>query len=178
MKLVQTLAFGVALLGSGAALAQPAAPPAAGPSPGARMFELMDANRDGRVSWDESWAFATSRFNTADADRSGGVTLQEFGTMRLTGRPDAAARTPRPGQAERTERMRGAMFRGFDANSDGVVTLVEIQPFAQARFRAMDANGDGAITRDELPRRGPRGGHHRGHRGERGAPAAPAAPAQ
>lgn len=177
MKLVPTLALGVALLGSGAALAQPAGP---GPSPGARMFELMDNDHNGRISWDESWAFATSRFNAADADRSNGLTLQEFGTMRfMGGRVDVpASPAPRPGQAERMEQMRGAMFRSFDANGDGIVTLTEIQPFAQARFRAMDANSDGSITRDELPRRGP-SGHHRGQqRGERGAPAAPAAPAQ
>ena len=48
-------------------------------------------------------------------------------------------------------RMVGMMFRGLDANRDGVVTLEEIRPMAEARFRAFDANGDGAVTRDELP---------------------------
>ncbi|MDB5380330.1 MAG: hypothetical protein JWR00_4776 [Rubritepida sp.] len=179
MKLVQTLAFGVALLGSGAALAQPAPPPPGGPAPSARMFEQMDANHDGRVTWEESWAFITSRFNAADADHSGGLTLQEFGQMRVGMRPEGAppARTPSPERTERMERMRAAMFRSLDANSDGIITLAEIQPFAQAHFRAMDANGDGAVTRDELPQHGPREGHRRGERAAPGAPAAPAAPA-
>jgi Ca2+-binding EF-hand superfamily protein len=61
------------------------------------------------------------------------------------------------------EQRRGMMFRAMDANSDGQVTLAEVQPFAQARFRAMDANADGAVTREELPQRG-HGHHHRGPR--------------
>lgn len=194
MRLAQTLAFGVALLGSGVALAQPAAPPAAAaptataptaatsaaPAPGGRLFALMDANHDGRVTWDEAWTFITARFNTADADHSGGLTLQEFSTLRMGHRPEGRpeGRDGRRGgpAPERMEAMRSAMFRSLDANSDGVVTLAEIQPFAQARFRALDANGDGAVTRDELPRHGRHDRHH-GHRGERGERAAPAAPA-
>jgi hypothetical protein len=42
-----------------------------------------------------------------------------------------------------------ARFRALDADSNGQVTLVEVQPVAAAFFRAVDANGDGAITRDE-----------------------------
>ena len=58
------LTLGAALLAAAPALAQPAPP--AGPQGGAaggpgprggieRMFERLDANRDGRVSWDEVW---------------------------------------------------------------------------------------------------------------------------
>ncbi|MDB5411786.1 MAG: hypothetical protein JWR10_121 [Rubritepida sp.] len=180
MKLARTFVFSAALLASGAALAQPATPPPSAPNPGARMFETMDANHDGRITWDEAWAFVTARFNTADADHSGGLTLQEFGTIRMMGRPDAPGRpAPSPDRAARMDQMRAGMFRSLDANSDGSVTLIELQPFAEARFRAADANGDRAITRDELPQHGPRDGH-RGHhpRGERPAPAAPATPAR
>lgn len=185
MKAAATLGLGLALLGAGAALAQPAAPPAApqattdarpdrGPRAdrGARMFELIDANRDGRITWEESWTFVTTRFNTADADRSGGLSIEEFAALRV--RPSDAP-APRPEYAGRMEQMRGAMFRGLDADRNGQITLIEIRPMVEARFRAMDANGDNVVARDELPQRGPH--QHRGPRaeGQRGEPATPPA---
>lgn len=178
MKTAATLGLGLALLGAGAALAQPMAPaaPATGDARpdrgprgdgGLRMFELIDTNRDGRVVWEEAWVFVTTRFNAADADRSGGLSLEEFATLRA--RP-ADAPAPRPEHAQRMEQMRGAMFRGLDADRNGQVTLVEIRPMVEARFRAMDANGDNVVSRDEVPQRGPH--HHRGPRAE-GQPATP-----
>ena len=156
----KTFALGAALLlSAGAAFAQPAAPTGpATPDRGARMFELLDANRDGRVTWDESWAFATTRFSAADADRSGGLSQAEFANLRPR-REGAPA--PRPEWAQRMEQRRAGMFRALDANTDGQVTLAEMQAPAQARFRAMDANADGAVSREELPQR-----MHRGPRPE------------
>jgi hypothetical protein len=184
MKTAATLGIGFALLGAGVALAQPATPPAASPGAGEartergprgdgglRMFELIDTNRDGRVVWDEAWIFVTTRFNTADADRSGGLSLEEFAALRV--RPENAP-APRPEYAQRMEQMRGMMFRGLDADRNGQVTLVEIRPMVEARFRGMDANGDNVVSRDEVPQRGAH--HQRGPRGPQGeAPATPPA---
>jgi Ca2+-binding EF-hand superfamily protein len=166
--------LGAGLLAGGVAFAQaPGGGPGGGPRGdyGARMFERLDTNRDGRITWDESWAVLTERFNAADADRSGGLTLEEFRNLRPQ---REGRRAPEGRRAERMEQRQAAMFRGLDANRDGVVTLEEMRGPAEMRFRMADANGDGAITRDELPR-----GHRHGQRGEgRGqAPAAPAAPA-
>lgn len=185
MKFATTLGLGLALMSTGLAFAQTAAPPATPPAAtdarpdrgprgdrGARMFEMFDANRDGRVTFDESWAFVTTRFAAADVDRSGGLSIEEFATLRMRA---ADAPAPRQKYAERMVQMRGAMFRGLDADRNGQVTLVEIRPMVEARFRAMDVNGDGAVVREEMPQRGHHHGGHHGH-GPRGdAPATPPA---
>jgi len=153
MMTIRAALLGTALLAAAPALAQPAPPPGgpgAGPrgerGPGA-MFGLVDTNKDGKVTWEEGWAFVQQRFAAADPDKDGRLTQQEMEAARLR---------PGPGRPERAEgpqhaRMVGMMFRGLDANRDGVVTLEEIKPMAEARFRAFDANGDGAVTRDEIP---------------------------
>jgi Ca2+-binding EF-hand superfamily protein len=125
--------------------------------PGARMFELLDGHRDGRVTWDETWTFATTRFN-----RGRGRPQRRLAQrVRQSSPPAAKPSAPRPEWAQRMEQRRAGMFRALDANSDGQVTLAEMQGPGQARFRAMDANADGAVTREELPQR-----MHRGSRPE------------
>ncbi|MDO9711234.1 EF-hand domain-containing protein [Paracraurococcus lichenis] len=162
----RTALLGTALLAAAAApaLAQPA-PGQAGPGPrgAGAMFNQFDTNKDGRVTWDEAWAVIQQRFNAADPDHDGSLTQQEMAKARL--RPNATR--PEGGQGPQRERMVGMMFRALDANRDGVVTLEEIRPAAEARFRAFDANGDGAVTRDEVPAP-PR----RQHRGTGGQPPA------
>ncbi|MBY0335476.1 MAG: EF-hand domain-containing protein [Acetobacteraceae bacterium] len=146
---VATLAL--ALLTAGCAAG---GPHGGGPERSAWMFERLDADRDGRVTWAEAWGAAAARFDAADTDRSGGLTLAEFQAQTVP-RPDGAPE-PSARMVERRAERRARRFRALDANQDGQVTLAEMRPFAQARFRAMDANGDGAVTLDELPRRGPR----------------------
>ncbi len=178
MKTFRMALLGTALLAAAPALAQPApapaAPPPAAPGsppgtpPGPRgdradrgpgaMFNQIDTNKDGKVTWDEAWAFIQQRFAAADPDKDGSLTQKEMEAARLRpGRPEGGPMGGHMGGAmggpmgPQRERMVGMMFRGLDANRDGVVTLEEIRPMAEARFRAFDANGDGAVTRDELP---------------------------
>jgi EF hand domain-containing protein len=177
-----------------AVLAQPASPPPAGQQqgrgPGA-LFDTMDANKDGRVAWDEAWAFVQRRFASADADRDGGLTRQEAdalrparrngGDRRQEGSASDTTQAPSPEQQARRARFGDVVFRSVDANRDGRVTLDEVRPVIEARFRGLDANADNAVSRDELPQRrqggGPRpnngGGQGQGGQGGQ-APAAPA----
>ena len=141
------------------ALAQPTAPPDAprGRRDPAQMFNELDTNRDGRVTFDEGWARLQTRFTEADANRDGYLTPEEFRAMR----PGLRREAPTGERAERMQRFAEARFRAADANRDGRVSLEELRPMAEARFRAMDANADSVITPDELPRRG-RGMHRPG----------------
>jgi hypothetical protein len=173
------------------ALAQPgpgtagpgaATPPGGGRGPDARrggmmIFEQVDADRDGRVVWEEAWTYVQRRFGEADRDRDGGLTQEELqGALRLGA---AGPRGPRPAEGAppaappggdaaaaargpRAAEDMGTIFRGLDSDRNGRVTLEEIRPMAEARFRAFDANADNAVSRDEVPqghgRRGPGGG--------------------
>ena len=171
MRSFRLVLLGTAMLASAVlpALAQPApgaAPPAAArPGPGSRgaaaMFARIDANNDGRVTWDEAWAYVQARFAEADSDHDGGVTLAEAEAFRPMGpRPEGAR--PRHAHGPRHAQFEAMMFRMLDADRDGKVTLVELRPAAEARFRGFDANGDNVVTRDELPSPARRGPHRPG----------------
>jgi Ca2+-binding EF-hand superfamily protein len=170
--------LGAGLLAAGVAYAQPGpggGPGAGGPGGGARgdygarMFDRLDTNNDGRITWEEVWGVVTERFNAADTDNTGSLTAEQFRNLwpQRAGGREASGR-----RAERMERRAAAMFRGLDANRDAQVTLEDIRPAVEMRFRMADANADGVITRDELPRRGYRHGPRGEGRGQ--APAAPA----
>jgi len=173
MRKTATAVLGATLLAA-AALPAMAQPP--GSEPGrdpitrraGAMFERIDADRDGRITWDEGWAFVQQRFAAADSNNDGGLTQEEMQAAFMRGRPGRQGQNgaENAGQAEsRRASWSGAMFRALDANRDSRVTLDEVRPAAEARFRAFDANLDNAVSRDELPRR--RHGSH-GHRGRHG----------
>ena len=163
------------------ALAQPATPPA-GAGQGARgpgaLFDEVDANKDGRATWDETWGFVQRRFAAADSDRDGGLTRQEADALRPTGgrREDGGPNrgSPPADQGARRARFGDVIFRSIDANRDGRVTLDEVRPAVEARFRGLDADADNAVTRNELPQRRSGGGpRQNGGQGQGQAPAAP-----
>ena len=154
--MTMTLRLSLAALGglllAGTAVAQPATGGARDASRD-RMWGQLDTNNDGRITRDEGMAWLQGRFQQADTDRDGAISLAEMQAVRGShGTGPAAA----PAQDGRRAEMRAALFRGLDANSDGRVTMDEVRPAVEARFRAADANNDGAVTRDELPGRGAR----------------------
>lgn len=171
------------------AWAQPSTNPPAAAGQGARgqgaLFDEMDANKDGRVAWDEAWGFVQRRFATADADRDGGLTRQEADALRPGGpgrRPEGNAQgggtPPTPDQAARRARFGDVVFRSLDANRDGRVTLDEVRPAVESRFRGLDADADNAVARSELPQRrqGPRQNGPQGQGSQGQGSQTPAAP--
>ena len=57
-----------------------------------RMFDLADANRDGRVSMQEATTAAYQRFDTADLNRDGQLTREERRQSRERSRGQRAPR--------------------------------------------------------------------------------------
>ena len=118
-------AFAVLALASGAALAND--------NRGGRMFDRVDADKDGRISAAEARAFGDQRFQKMDVDGSGTVTLAEM---------EAAVR-------KRQSQRLAKRFENLDVNGDGVVVRAEFDEIGAKRFARMDRNSDGAVTRDE-----------------------------
>jgi len=118
--------------------------PGGGPMMQSRVFDAMDANKDGQVTREEYDAYQAKRFDRFDANKDGKITRDEF--MGHDGGP--------PGRGG----MRDAEFKAYDKNGDGVITREEWNAWAAERFAARDKNGDGKLTRDEM------GPVHRGMR--------------
>ncbi|SOB87573.1 EF hand [Sphingomonas guangdongensis] len=63
-----------------------------------KAYAKLDANGDGRLSFDEWAAKTVAKFTTADRDRSGSLTAAEFATTAVKRSPARARRCP-PQQA-------------------------------------------------------------------------------
>ena len=123
-------------------LAAPALAAPDGPARGERMFERLDANKDGVLTADELGA-RVERLMEADANKDGKLTkaeIRDFHEARM---------------AEHEKR------RFPDENGDGVVSRSEWSKSRDAAFDELDANKDGKLTREELEAAH---GMHRHHR--------------
>ncbi|PTW57626.1 Ca2+-binding EF-hand superfamily protein [Breoghania corrubedonensis] len=133
--------------------------PAGGPDgrpggPRMGMFQMMDTNKDGKVTKDEFLGQAGPFFARFDTNKDGTVTRDEI-VQAMTKRME-----------ERVARMSAP----FDANGDGNVTKEEFDTFRAKRFALLDRNNDGEVDAEEvgvmMPMMGRGhggwGGHHRG----------------
>jgi Ca2+-binding EF-hand superfamily protein len=124
-----------------------------------KMFEREDANKDGRLTRDET-RLPSAWFEKADANKDGALSPAELADARKNA------------HADKPSQHAGGKGRQFDQNSDGKVDRQELRTAAANQFAQLDKNKDGSLTSDEF--RAHRHGKHRG--GNTGAPAASPAP--
>jgi len=151
---------GVLAVGLGAGIASVAVANQGGPN--RPSFEMLDANKDGKLTQAELDAHKAQEFAKADTDGDGMLSSDE-----MLARAKAQ-------QGERMTNRISKMIARVDTDKDGKLSAAELQamPRGKGMFNRMDADGDGAITAEEFaahkPRRGMRNGKHRGSEGRMG----------
>ena len=126
-----------------------------------------DANGDGNVTRAEMEADVAAKFAKMDLNRDGQVTQPERDQLRAQRMEMMKQRMAEKGRTFDEEKMKARMEKrqdrmanrgdraesrgrhGPDANSDGVITLAEMQSAATQRFDRMDADKDGVISKAE-----------------------------
>jgi hypothetical protein len=112
------------------------------PSSAAAELEMMDTDKDGKVSQSEHSVGAKAMFDAMDYDKSAEVTAAEM---------DAAQRTTtRTGQSPPEKMTSAEKIKMVDADGDGNLTAAEHAAGARNMFAKMDADRDGALTLAEL----------------------------
>ncbi len=103
----------------------------------ARVFDRLDANKDGQLDQADRSARQRARFDRVDADADGAISFEEFSALRER----RSARAPR----------RGPMAHGPRANPDGAraISRDAFTSRALARFDRADADKDGVVTAEE-----------------------------
>jgi Ca2+-binding EF-hand superfamily protein len=125
----------------------------------AQMFARKDANKDGRLTKEES-GMPEARFARIDANKDGALTREEFDKKpEHQGKPGA--------DGAHAERGRG-MFLHLDVNQDGKIDREEVRKAAADMLKRLDKNGDGALSADELHGMGHQGRHRHGPHGGAG----------
>ena len=127
-----------------------------GPAP---IFQLMDADKDGKVSKAEYDAYRARQFKALDKNADGALSREEYLAL---------------GDFIRAE-LAGRRFDELDKNKDGKLTAEELgvrdgranEADIRRRFDALDKNKDGKLTPDELPE-GARERMMRADRGNKG----------
>lgn len=114
-----------------------------------QRFERIDADENGAVTLTEFSQPMLERFSEVDADGDGQVSVEELVTA-FEGR--------------RAERRADRMIQRFDINSDGQVSLEEVQNRQAKMFTLLDFDDSGSLTIEEMQERKAslRGGSHGG----------------
>lgn len=114
------------------------------------QFDVIDADKDGKITPAELAAHREARIAAADANGDGKLDAEEltaFHTAQMAER--MAARTNR-------------MMQWMDANGDGGLSADEMPGgLAADRLARLDTDGDGAISKEEAQAAGKRMGKYR-----------------
>jgi hypothetical protein len=100
---------------------------------GQEMMERYDANKDGKLTQAEIDQNRTQWYGDFDADKNGGLTLQEFTNLWLKARNEMIVRE----------------FQFFDRDGNGSLTIAEYQAPMQNMVATRDRNGDGVLSQDD-----------------------------
>lgn len=104
-----------------------------------QLFDVIDADKDGKVTQAEIDAHRAARVTAADANGDGLMSADELSAMHL---------------AELTERAKAQaaeMISRLDSDKDGLLSAAEMATRAgpEKIFDRIDADSDGAISREE-----------------------------
>lgn len=100
-----------------------------------RVFELADADKDGKLTQAEIDAARTQRFESHDANGDGKLSLAEFESL----------------FAEVTEPVTVRAFQFLDPDGDAQITMEEFAKPGARLVERFDRNGDGALSSDDRP---------------------------
>ena len=114
-------------------------------------FEVLDADKDGKVTQAEMDAHKTAEFNKADSNGDGLLSADE-----MLARANSK-------MADRMGDRLKQMIARIDTDKDGMLSQAEMQgmPRGKGMFAQLDTDGDGAISAEEFAARkeGRKGGH-------------------
>lgn len=117
----------------------------------AEMFDSMDADKDGKLTYAEMEAHRKAEFDAADTNKDGALSADELSARALARFQEKLA--------DRTQ----AMLDNMDNDSSGTLSPDEMGEGPGMRnFAKIDADNDGAITKEEI-QAGMKHGKKRGH---------------
>jgi len=138
-----SLASAIGLLISTGALADEKPHPGhAVPTSAQAELQMMDANKDGKVSSAEHEKGARAMFDAMDMDKNAVVTETEM---------DAAQKAvSKPGQSTPAKMTSAEKIAVVDTDGDGDLSAEEHQAGSRKMFATMDTDKDGGLTLAEL----------------------------
>lgn len=115
---------------------------------GKAMMEMLDANKDGKITRVEAEAFRDQKLVEFDADKDGALNQSEYVAMVNAMMADHIKRR----------------FQREDANNSGTLDKAEMSGRIDHMFERMDANQDGVVDSEEMSKRRHHDGMHgKGH---------------